>query len=244
LPDKRKHRGAHPDDARLFAPDAMKTLQLAVQDYSWLLSNGYAAKSGLKLVGDRFSLTQRQRMAVMRSSCGDENLSRRLSKQIIRESLAGKVLLLDGYNVLTTVEAALAGGAILIGRDGCYRDIAGIHGTYRKVEETIPAIELTGRYLAELHLERCLWYLDRPVSNSGRLKTLLLEMAEKEKWNWEVELVYSPDGVLVRAEDAAATSDSEILNRCQTWFNLARGVIDRNIPKAWLIDLGTLTKPL
>ena len=238
MPDKRKHRGAHPDDARLFAPDALEMLRRSVQDYSWLLSNGYAAKSALKLVGDRFSLTQRQRMAVMRSSCGQEDLSHRLSKQTDRKALTGKVLLLDGYNVLTTVEAALAGGVILIGRDGCYRDIAGVHGTYRKVEETIPAIELTGRYLSELHLERCVWYLDRPVSNSGRLKTLLEEFAEKGNWTWEVELVYSPDGVLARAEEAAATSDSEILNRCQTWFNLAREVINQHVPEAWLIDLG------
>jgi hypothetical protein len=237
VPDKRKHRGAHPDDARLFAPEALETLRRAVQDYSWLLSNGYAEKSALKLVGDRFSLAQRQRMAVMRSSCGDEDISRRTSKQIGREALTGKVLLLDGYNVLTTVEAALAGGVILVGRDGCYRDIAGLHGTYRKVEETIPAIELTGRYLSELHLESCLWYLDQPVSNSGRLKALLLDMAEKENWDWEVELVYSPDGVLVRAEETAATSDSEILNRCQKWFNLAREVIDQYVPEAWLIDL-------
>ena len=63
-------------------------------------------------------------------------------------------------------------------------------------------------------------------------------MAEKEKWNWEVELAYSPDGVLVRADVASATSDSEILNRCKTWFNLAREVIDQHIPEAWLIDLG------
>lgn len=238
MPDKRKHRGAHPDDVRWFAPEAVETLRRAVQDYSWLLSNGYAAKSALKLVGDRYSLTQRQRMAVMRSSCGDEDLSRRTSKQINREALSGKALLLDGYNVLTTVEAALSGGVILVGRDGCYRDIAGMHGTYRKVEETLPAIELTGRYLAELHLERCIWYLDRPVSNSGRLKTLLLEMAKREKWNWEVDLVYSPDGVLVRAEEATATSDSEILNRCNQWFNLAREVIDQHIPEAWIIDLG------
>ena len=240
MPDKRRHRGAHPDDARLFAPDALETLRRAVQDYSWLLSNGYAAKSALKLVGDRFLLTQRQRMAVMRSSCGDEDLSRRTSKQISREALASKVLLLDGYNVLTTVEAALAGGVILIGRDGCYRDIAGLHGTYRRVEETLPAIELTGRCLSMFHVEQCWWYLDRPVSNSGRLKALLLAMAKKEKWNWEVKLVYSPDGVLVRAEETAATSDSEILNRSQTWFNLAREVIDQHVPEAWLIDLGKI----
>ena len=81
-----------------------------------------------------------------------------------------KQLLLDGYNVLTTIEAALSGGVVLACRDGCYRDMASIHGTYRKVEETPPALMLIGKIAAELGVASCLWYLDSPVSNSGRLK--------------------------------------------------------------------------
>ena len=44
-------------------------------DFSWLLTRGYAEKGALKLVGDRFSLTERQRLAVMRSACSDQHLS-------------------------------------------------------------------------------------------------------------------------------------------------------------------------
>ena len=83
----------------------------------------------------------------------------------------------------------------------------------------------------------CRWYLDRPVSNSGRLKKLLLEVAAEQDWAWQVELVYSPDGVLVRTDEIVATSDSEILNRCQRWFNLARHVIELSIPQANIIDM-------
>ena len=77
MPDKRTHRGPHPADEKLFAADALSDLRSAVADYSLLLTKGYAEKGALKLVGDKFSLTQRQRLAIMRSACSDEQLASR-----------------------------------------------------------------------------------------------------------------------------------------------------------------------
>ena len=237
MTDKRKHRGAHPDDEHLFAESVHDKLRSAVCDYSLLLGRGYAGKSSLKLVGDRFALTSRQRMAVMRCGCGDDVLSKRVSKQVKAENLSGESILLDGYNVITTIESAMAGGVILLARDGCFRDIAGMHGTYRKVDETIPAVKLIGQFLAEASVSFCQWYLDSPVSNSGRLRGLILEIADKSDWPWQVELVYSPDGILARATETIATADGEILNRCQRWHNLAREIIEKYISEANIVDL-------
>ena len=64
---------------------------------------------------------------------------------------------MDGFNVLTSIEAALAGGVILAGRDGCYRDMASMHGSYRKVEETRPAILGIGSILETLQPTVCHW---------------------------------------------------------------------------------------
>ena len=36
----------------------------------------------------------------------------------------------------------MSGAFIFRGRDGCLRDLAGIHGTYRKVEENRPGIDV------------------------------------------------------------------------------------------------------
>jgi len=72
MPDRRVHRGPHPADTKLFAADTVADLQSAVEDFSLLLTKGYAEKSALKLVGDRFSFTERQRLAVMRCACSDE----------------------------------------------------------------------------------------------------------------------------------------------------------------------------
>jgi hypothetical protein len=68
MPDKRTHRGPHPSDVKLFAENVLPDLRTAVADYSLLLTKGYAEKSALKLVGDKFSLTERQRVAVMRNA--------------------------------------------------------------------------------------------------------------------------------------------------------------------------------
>lgn len=237
MPDKREHRGPHPDDAELFAPALLPRLREAVADLSMLLTKGYADKSALKLVGDRFSLTQRQRLAVMRNSCSDQQRQSRLARCVPIENLAGRPIAIDGYNLLITIEAALSGGLIFRGRDGCCRDLASIHGTYRKVEETIPAVRLIGAFLTEIRVAEALWLLDSPVSNSGRLKTLLGQLAQESNWPWEIRLTISPDAELSRTDTIVASTDSVILDACPRWANLAAQIITERLPQTAVINL-------
>src|SRR5262245_28925196 len=109
MPDRRQHRGPHPEDAQRFAPEAWPALRSATADLCWLLDRGYAGNSSLKLVGDRYALTQRQRVAVGRCSCSQAAVQGRGARQVATAQLSGRTLAIDGYNVLTTVEAALAG---------------------------------------------------------------------------------------------------------------------------------------
>src|SRR3954463_8050935 len=137
MPDSRRHRGAHPEDHRLFGDDQVEDLRKAVRDFSLLLSKEYATPSALKLVGDHFNLTERQRTAVQRASCSDEAMKIRRQSEISLEQIANQPLLIDGYNILTTLETALSGGAIFACRDGCFRDMASIHGTHRSEERRV-----------------------------------------------------------------------------------------------------------
>jgi hypothetical protein len=188
-------------------------------------------------VGNRFRLAQRQRLAVARSACAESQRRRRRERESPAGPLAGAELWIDGYNLLIGVEAALGGGVILLGRDGCFRDLASLHGTYRAVGETLPALELIGASLAGWHVARSRWVLDRPVSNSGRLKTVMLELAAGRGWKWDVQLEFSPDKVLSEAAAVVATSDSLVLDRCTSWFNAARTIISERVPAAQIIDL-------
>ena len=237
MPDTRSHRGPHPEDLDLFAGAAWPALQAAEADLAWLLSRGYAGTSALKLVGDRMQLSERQRLAVMRSACSDKALMHRRSLRVPAEQLAGNRLDLDGFNVLTSVEAALAGGVILAGRDGCYRDMASMHGSYRKVSETRPALLLVGEVLQDLSVAECCWYLDRPVSNCGRLKTVIGQIAAERCWPWQALLAGDVDTVLVQSSAVVASADSGVLDRCRRWCNLAYEVIQRRIPAANVVPM-------
>lgn len=237
MPDKRKHRGPHPVDKKLFREENIPLLKAAVQDYSLLLSKGYPEKGSLKLVGDRFSLTKRQRTAVMRCACSNEQLDSRNRRRVGFEQITDNEVIIDGYNTLITVESALAGAVIFKSRDKTYKDLASIHGTYRKIEETVPAAELIGDFLEEKGIERTTWLLDKPVSNSGRLKKILLELAEQKNWNWRLELEYNPDEILKEGNLPVISSDSAVLDKCKTWVNLGEQLITERIPDVWLVDL-------
>jgi len=237
MPDKRIHRGPHPADTKLFAADAIFDLQAGLVDFSLLLTKGYAEKSALKLVGDKFSLTERQRMAIMRSACSDRQLISRKQRELKTADLVNESIVIDGYNVLITIEAAMSDAVIFKGRDGCFRDLASIHGTYRKVAETIPAVELIGRFLKEIGTAKALWLLDSPVSNSGRLRMLICELAQRNNWNWEIELLQNPDTELMKTATVVASSDSVVLDRCKRWVNLAAEIIKRKLPSVRIIDL-------
>jgi hypothetical protein len=231
------HRGPAPKDERLFAARQLPALRSAAGNLCWLLDRGYAPRSAVELVGNRYTLTSRQRMAVARCACSATEAQNRQQRRVEPGQLQGHELWLDGYNVLTLLESALAGGIVLLGRDGCCRDIAGIHRRYRKVNETAPVLRMLGEVTASWGVTCCRWWLDKPVSNSGRLKAFILETAAAAGWNMSVELVFSPDHVLAETDQVIATSDGVILDRCRQWVNLARLITAERVPQARLLDL-------
>ena len=240
MPDNREHRGPHPDDHRLFSEDTILLLRTAVEELGWLLTRGYSMDASLKLVGDRFQLTARQRVAVRRCSCSDGQRFHRLESQISPGSVPGRLLAIDGFNLIITMESALSGGAILVGTDGCYRDLASVHGTFRKVSETEPAVDLILDSVTAMNLSHIVWFLDAPVSNSGQMRSML-ELKRIGRTpampNMEVMLSRSPDRDLIAADGVVATSDSAVLDHVSAWTNLAKSIISERVPNAWVVDL-------
>jgi hypothetical protein len=236
VPDTRQHRGAHPEDRRLFAPAQLPALQAAIAELSWLLTRGYPPKAALKLVGDRHALTERQRLAVSRAACSDPQREGRSARRVAAAEARGADLRVDGFNLLITVEAALSGGLLLRCRDGCLRDLASIHGSYRSVQETTPAVERIGTVLADLAPRSVHWLLDRPVSNSGRLAQRLRDLAALHSWPWTVEPVFNPDADLVAAAGIVVSSDSLVLDGAARWLDLASLVVE-TLPERWEVNL-------
>ena len=235
-PADTRHRGPHPADDQLFAPKWVPALQRAVAELSWLLTRGYPPSATLKLVGDRYRLTERQRWAVGRAACTDAQLTHRAATQLPPTDLGGRPVSIDGFNLIITLEAALSGGVVVRGRDGALRDLSSIHGTYRAVQETDRAIRLAADALRPLRPGSVRWLLDQPVSNSGRLAARLRELGPALGLPWTAEVIMNPDHELAETNVIVVTADSAVLDRAGAWLNLAALALQAEPPR-WLLDL-------
>lgn len=239
MPQRQHHRGRHPEDGRLFATREIEKLRDAVHDLSFLLTRGYAEKAALKLTGDHYQLDVRQRRAVLGASCADSSLVSRAGRMVSLTDLRGKHLAVDGYNLIITTESLLAGGIVLRGRDGCIRDLASVHGSYRKVDETAQALQLIGETMQSLGVARTDWLLDAPVSNSGRLRQMMMALAAQQGWPWEVHLEPNVDKTLAESHDVVVTSDGWILDRAARWTRVSDLIIERLARPVSIVDLGS-----
>jgi len=232
-----RHRGANPQDANCFETEQLVRLRTAVVELSWLVNRSYAMSASCTLVGDHYQLTSRQRQAIARVVCADEQVVKRQKKQLPLSALKNKTLVIDGFNLLITIETALGGGVIFKSRDGCCRDLSSVYGSYKIVAETRGAIELIGKTLEQASPEKVLWLFDRPVSNSGRVAGLVREIAEENNWPFEAELTDHTDALISKSEQTVVTCDSAILEKTESWCNLACETIAQKIPDAWVVDL-------
>ena len=226
-------RGFDPKDRVQFGPKAIPALAAAARELAFLLDRGYDVKHASTFVGDHHLLSQRQRMALARAVSPAASLEERRRKRLERPPAA---LALDGFNTIITLEVALSGSLLLRGMDGTLRDLAGLRGSYRVVDKTHRAAELLLARLAALGVERAVFYLDQQVSNSGRLRELLLQIAAGGPVRVEVTLDPRVDGVLSRME-GVVTADAIILDRCGSWYDLNSGIVRDMIPGAWVLDL-------
>ena len=117
------------------------------------------------------------------------------------------------------------------------RDLAGLRGSYHPVEETDVALALLGEILDGLGTKATRFYLDSPVSNSGKLKARIIERARGWKQNAEVELVANPDRLL-KNQFCGVSSDSVVLDEAGSWFNLLDFAVSSKIGTAWILELG------
>jgi len=233
---EQRHRGMHLNDQALFSGEPLLRLRDAVYEFCWLLNRGYARHSVMQLVGDHHQLVKRQRLAISRAACSNTSRELRKTTCLPIEQIKDRQLVIDGFNLIISVETAMAGGLLLRCCDGCIRDIAGIHGTYRLVHETRQAIELIGNVLQAFCPASVLWLFDKPVSNSGRLAEMVRDIATVHHWNWQAELIDNPDQVIRNSGKVAITSDSAILDGGVQWVNLGAYLTTNHFHESWLID--------
>jgi hypothetical protein len=225
---KTARRGYVPTDEKEFGEKNREKLHRAAEDLLYLLNRGYKIKGASTFIGNHYLLTERQRLALVRGISRTEDILNRKSKEV-KNSLLGKTLHIDGFNTIITLEVALSKSLVIKSMDGTIRDLAGLRGTYSVIDKTETAIKLIGQWLLENKVGEAIFYLDRPVSNSGRLKMKILELLKNSKFEIEVENIDNVDSVLETKENVIS-SDAIVLDKCISWINMNRCIIyDKNL---------------
>lgn len=227
-------RGYVPSDQKEFTGIQLEHLKEAAKDTRYLLERGYAVKNATTFVGNHYMFSERQRLALARSVSCKEDVEKRKEKLIVKEA-KGMTVHIDGFNTIISLEVALSGSLLFYCSDGTIRDLAGLRGTYRIIDKTEQAVHLILNRLQELEISKAIFYLDAPVSNSGRLKTLILQIADEYDFDVSVEVINDVDRVLEKLP-GVISSDAIILNKCKSWINLVPAIVSE-LSDTWVVQL-------
>ncbi len=212
------------------APE-FKDLQKAAQDFRFLLNRGYPRKAALVLVGNRYGLTCGDRHLLHRGVFSDSDSESRLKKKVLTEYVRNKEFVIDGHNVLITIEAGISGRPLVLGDDGFIRDISGLSGSFKKTETTEKAIQSIIRAIKKIGPSQTLFLFDAPISKSGELAETVRNYLKKEDIPGDAMAVKVPERILIGFPGVVATSDTAIIDQSKKVLDLAGHIIKQHLSK-------------
>ncbi|MCI9079938.1 MAG: DUF434 domain-containing protein [Lachnospiraceae bacterium] len=231
-------RGYVPGDEKEFGTEAMEKINAAANDIYYLLNHGYSMKSASVFTGNHYMLSERQRLALARMVSQEKQLDIRTAKcRTVSEK--GGIVFIDGFNTIITLEIALSGTTLLKCMDGTVRDLAGLRGTYSLIDKTSEAIQLIGEELENMEVSKAVFYMDAPVSNTGRLAACIHGELASYPFEVETEVINNVDSVLSGLSNVV-TGDAIILDKCISWINFTRSIIDKKFPGYHYVELDIL----
>lgn len=233
--DKKTKRGFDESDKKWFSKNELLRLKKAHEEIKWLLDRDYKIDSVVTFIGDRYQFSLRQRNALKRSTSSSDDSRKRKLKELTIEEIKDNRLNIDGFNLIINLEVALSGGTLIMGNDNNLRDLAGLRGTYKLIDKTELALDYIYKFLRANEINHIKFYLDAPVSNSGRLKIKILEYAKKYSIDTIVALVNNADIALENLE-YVVSSDAVVIDKSKNYFNMSTYIINQYIEDANIVN--------
>jgi len=202
-------------------------IKQAAKDARYLLGRGYPREQVLVWVGDRYSLSAPDRHVIRRGVFARSEAKQRRGRLGSFSSLAGRLVGVDGHNVLITLETALSGGRLLLADDGVVRDIAALGRHHRPTARTWRAAELMLSALRRAEAKGALILLEAKLPKSGELAKELRRLLGAEKLTGDALALPVPEKGLLTHQGPVATSDSALLDAVAMPLDLAGAIIRR-----------------
>lgn len=194
----------------------------AIEDFRYLLNRGYNRSSALRFVSDKYGLDIKGRNILERSVFSEKDARKRRSKLVDIEEIYNQRLLIDGYNVLITVENILYGGEIVECDDGFIRDVSATFGKYKIKKETFDALDKILSVLKKFNPGEVIFCFDSQVSYSGKLSQIVRNELKRRNIRGNAKTFKNVDYVLINESGIVCTSDRVIIDKVKKVLDIPR----------------------
>jgi hypothetical protein len=198
-------------------------------DLRYLLNRGYHKKGALKFVADSYQLDINERNFLTRKIFSTQKSGERKKKLVNILDLQNQIMLIDGYNVLITLETVLYHEKTLIkSDDGVLRDFKAIFGKYKPHKTTEKTLSTLINFLKAQNPKEVLFLYDSPVSLSGELSKLTQKHMSQKSLKGFSKTSKTVDSEIIKlSEDLGAivsTSDGVIIDKVDRVVDLPAAI--------------------
>ncbi len=207
-------------------------LKEAAYDLRFLLNRSYRKKGALKFVANKYVLNTDERNYLARSIFSDSVAKGRQEKIIDISKIKDELLLVDGYNVLITVESMYNKDydSIVLCDDGVIRDLNAVFGKYKLNNATEMALNKIISLISSYGPSSVCFFFDSPVSFSGKLAGLTKNIMGEFDLQGSVVLSKTVDTEIIMLSmlknGIAATADSVIIDKVDRFVDIPRYILE------------------
>jgi len=183
----------------------------AAADMKYLLNRGYNRNTSLNLVVNRYHLDPNERNILRRYVFSEHEIRAHKSKLITPDKIKGNTLVVDGFNVLITVESINENKNLVLGMDSILRDSSGVFSNYRFDSKTKKALKQITDFLKKHNPGKVLFIFDSQISKSGQLAAYVRKKLDEAGVSGDAKTSKNADQQIININEITASSDSHII---------------------------------
>jgi hypothetical protein len=205
----------------------MSKIKKAAEDLKYLLDRDYNKRTALNLVVNHYKSSDSERNYLQRYVFSDRDIELHMSRLYPIEKIAMGDVIIDGYNVLVTVEAILGGKELVKGMDGFLRDNSAIFSRYIFDKNTKKALKKTVLTLKEYMPRSVLFLFDSQMSHSGELASYVRCKLNELGLSGDARTSRIVDKEIVDMNGITVTTDSIIIEKVDRVVDIGSAIYER-----------------
>jgi hypothetical protein len=189
-------------------------------DLRFLLDRGYNRKTAINVVSNKYRLDSKDRNILYRTIFSQKNAKERKKKLVRIGEIKGREIIIDGYNVLITVESMLRKKELFLCDDGFVRDVSATFGKHKITKTTSLALEKILKALKENRPEKVVVVFDSKVSFSGEMCRLVRKKLDEFGLKGEAFVSDKTDFEIKNFRGIVCTSDTAVIEKAEKVLDL------------------------